>query len=420
MVFLIDGECNIRIREAVSRYLMRHSIIVIPVGYRKKIGMSRPILNRTEFTCTPSKDHVEAQTSEGCNPRFEAEFSARADFLKTPKARRKSDIHDLLPEMLSRHDSETNVFHVLRVGESLSDLYAVDAAFYSVGGKSVTRCKELSSGKVFVMKRRAKDSYGTEVERHWRRVMERLLQMPPNPNIVSIHEVVEDEEAFYIVMDECDGGQLFDLLLRESSMTQKECKRIIRQLLLAVGHLHENGLIHRDIKPENVMLQKQEGENRLKLIDFDTCDEIVSRRLSIATVTPKKKSTRVIGTLGYIAPESFSGEYSTASDLFSVGVIFYIIMTGDMPFDDSIYRPSPGEGDQELELAGSPRSRKVASKLGHSKIDWESSPWTQIPGARDLCQKLLSTDPEDRISSCEEALKHSWLLSSTTYISNTY
>ena len=250
--------------------------------------MSRPILNRTEFTCTPSKDRVDAHASEGCSPRFEAEFFERADFLKTPKARRKSDIHDLLPEMLSRHDSETNAFHVIRVGESLCDLYAVDAAFYSVGGKSVTRCKELSSGKVFVMKRRAKDSYGTEVERHWRRVMERLLQMPRNPHIVSIHEVVEDEEAFYIVMDECDGGQLFDLLLRESSMTQKECKRIIRQLLIAVGHLHTNGLIHRDIKPENVMLQKQEGENRLKLIDFDTCDEIVSRRLSIATVTPKK------------------------------------------------------------------------------------------------------------------------------------
>jgi serine/threonine protein kinase len=340
-----------------------------------------------------------------------------SDNVRTPRVRRKSDIHALLPEMLSRHDSEAPSFHLIGGDESLSDFYRVDAAFYSVGGKSVTRCTEVSTGNGYVMKRRAKDAYGAEVERHWRRMMERLLHLPPNPHIVKIIEVLEDEVAFYIVMEDCDGGQLFDLLLRESSMTQKECKRILRQLLIAVGHLNNNGLIHRDIKPENVVLRTENGESTIKLIDFDTCEEIISRRLSVTAVTPKKRSSRVVGTLGYIAPECFDGEYSTASDLFSVGIIFYILMTGDMPFDDSIYRASPGEGDEELGVAGSPRSRKVRSKIIHSSIDWDVSPWNQLPLARDLCLKLLSIDPEERISSCEDALKHPWL-AGATYISN--
>lgn len=368
---------------------------------------------------SPSKYLVSElrRTSSGNGEVLENGFIERSDGLKTPRMRRKSDIHELLPEMLSRNDSETNTFHVLKSGESISDLYEVREAFYSIRGKSVTKCKEVCSGREFVMKRRAKDAYGSEVERHWRRIMDRLLQLPPNLHVVSIHEVVEDSEGFYIVMEECDGGQLFDLLLRESYMTRRECKKIVRELLEAVGHLHDNGLIHRDIKPENVMLHRSDsGETIIKLIDFDTCEEMLPRRLSmVQAMTPKKRSTRVVGTLGYIAPESFRGEYSPASDLFSVGVIFYILMTGDMPFDDLIYKASPGEADDDIELAGSPRSRKVESRLATSKIDWNISPWSQLPTARDLCQRLVATNVLDRISTVQEALNHPWL----TYINNT-
>jgi serine/threonine protein kinase len=247
--------------------------------------------------------------------------------------------------------------------------------------------------------------------------MEKLLRCERSRHIVALHEVLEDEAAFYIVMEECDGGQLFDLLLRESSMPTRECKRIVREILLAVEFLHDHGLIHRDIKPENIMLRQENGEKVIKLIDFDTCDEIAPRRLSLA-VSPsdrplKRRSTRIIGTLGYIAPESFNGEYSTASDLFSIGVIFFILMTGDMPFDDAIYhtKAGPEEEEDDIQVVGSPRARRVASMLTSTQIDWNMSPWPQLPMARDLCQRLLATDPDLRISSCEDALAHPWLAS---------
>ena len=338
----------------------------------------------------------------------------RADVFKTPKARRKSDIHDLLPELLSRHESEVHCFNQLEPGQSISDIYALDEQMYSFGAKSVCRCTELKSSKRYVMKRRLKEAYGGEVERHWRRVMEKLLRGDPNRHIVMIREVLEDDTAFYIIMEECNGGQLFDLLLRESAMSAKELKRIIREILTALEYLHDLGLIHRDIKPENIMLTEENGESVIKLIDFDTCDEIVSRRLSLA-VTPsektnRKRSTRIVGTLGYIAPESFNGEYSTASDLFSVGVIFYILMTGDMPFDDSIFHSSvPGCEKDEFEIVGSNQSKQVLNNLMHATVDWNISPWPQMPTARDLCQKLLAFDPEDRITTCREALSHPWL-----------
>jgi len=225
-------------------------------------------------------------------------------------------------------------------------------------------------------------------------------------------------------MEECTGGQLLDYVLNKPTMTQRECKRLVRDILTALMNLHSVGLIHRDIKPENIMFSNKDYENEesncLKLIDFDTCEEIGSDRLSTTTPSRKRITRRVIGTLGYIAPESFSGEYSLVSDLFSVGIIFFILITGDMPFDDSIYHLSGGPPLQEtdriedIQIVGSPKNRKVVSNFKSSKIDWDSSPWPQLPMARDLCQRLLHLDPDCRIPSAREALNHPWLAGGAT------
>jgi serine/threonine protein kinase len=379
----------------------------------RKSEATNPKLNRTVSDATPSVDVQQVPS--------------------TPiSKRRKSDIRDLLPEILTR-DEPIN-FRLLAQGEEVTDFYALEKPFYEVGSKSVTRCTSVSTGSAYIMKRRAREP-GSDSERIWRSIMNKILRMEYCPNIVQLHEILEDENSFYIVMEECTGGQLLDYLLNKPTMTQRECKRLIRDILTALSRLHEVGLIHRDIKPENIMFENKDYENEekncLKLIDFDTCEEIGSDRLSTTTPSRKRITRRVIGTLGYIAPESFSGEYSISSDLFSVGVIFFILITGDMPFDDSIYQlnmppptnttaldgyntpPLSSDSGMDIQIVGSPRNRQVVSKFKNSKIDWNMSPWSQLPLARDLCQKLLELDPDSRLSLAKDALNHPWLAGNT-------
>lgn len=249
-------------------------------------------------------------------------------------------------------------------------------------------------------------------EESWRAIIHKVAQMNPCVNLACLYDIMEDESAFYIIMESCNGGELFRFLLTEAAVTERECKRIMTEILRGVNHLHSCGFIHRDIKPENILF-KQDAKserfvydycnsvnlpaNTLKLIDFDTCQEFdVNTGLA-------KRCRRIIGTLGYIAPESYLGEYSRASDMFSVGVILYILMTGDMPFDDSLF-----EGGNN-NIVGSPQAMAIHRKLTETAIDWTCSPWSSYPKALDLCKQLLAINPQQRVQSAAAALQHPWL-----------
>merc|ERR1711959_42833 len=139
---------------------------------------------------------------------------------------------------------------------------------------------------------------------------------------------------------------------------------------MGVDHLRSQGLIHRDIKPENIMFKDKTDEpnspKTLKLIDFDTCQE---------NVPDSPKATKIVGTPGYIAPESFTGEYTPASDLWSVGVILYILLTGDMPYPDDIFGDDLGKHNQ----VGSKYMQDVYNKLKEYKVDFDCPPWPDFP-----------------------------------------
>ncbi|CAJ1421994.1 unnamed protein product [Effrenium voratum] len=288
------------------------------------------------------------------------------------------------------------IFRTLKPGESINNTYNFEEEIYSGGCKGrVLVAKRKTDGQEVVVKIRAKQNNRMN-ERNWRTIMAQMHGISTSDHVLGFSEIVEGENEFFVVMPKCNGGELFEFLANETEVPEAECKRIIREILTAVGHLHANNIIHRDIKPENIMfdmdLMVESSPKTVKLIDFDTCQEWTPQ-------TPK--SRRFVGTPGYIAPEALLGQMTPQSDLWSVGVILYILMTGEMPWSSLV--------SLEDGLVGSPSATQMYRALKAEVLEWEQEPWPDFPLARELCQKLLAFELEDRMKDCEEAMNHPWL-----------
>jgi serine/threonine protein kinase len=288
-----------------------------------------------------------------------------------------------------------NVFRTMKEGTSIQDFYDFGEEIFSSGCISrVLTAKRKSDGSEVVVKMRPKGRDRVS-ERGWRQIMVNLGRLNGHSHVLDISEILEDSNTYYVVMPRCDGGELFELLATAEEIPERECKRIIREILAAVAHLHKNDLIHRDIKPENILFHTHgdsTSPKTVKLIDFDT----------VAGWTPQSPKTKTfVGTPGYIAPEVLLGEASPQSDLWSIGVIFYILMTGDSPWS-SIATLEDG-------TVGSPKARKVYDQMRDEVLDWEEDPWPAFPLARDLCQKLIAFNTKSRLMSAQDALEHPWL-----------
>jgi len=288
------------------------------------------------------------------------------------------------------------LFQTLKEGESIADYYDFGSEIYSGGDKGkVLVATQKSDGRELVVKIRVKSSNKVS-ERNWRAVMLQVCGMRASEHVLGITRIYEDESNFYIVMPKCDGGEFFEFLATEAEVPESECKRIIREILTAIGHLHDNNLLHRDIKPENIMFNNEEANAKspksVKLIDFDTC-------FGYYPGTPK--SRRFVGTPGFIAPEALRGEICPQSDVWSIGVIMYILMTGEMPWSCSM--------SLEDGVVGSPSAVRMYSGLKEQVINWDQEPWPSFPLACDLCQKLMAFNVQERIQDTKEALAHPWL-----------
>jgi len=287
-----------------------------------------------------------------------------------------------------------SMFRLLTGGQSITDYYDFGDQIFSSGCISkVLTARRKSDNAEVVLKMRPKGRDKVS-ERGWRQIMTQLSRVNGNHHVLDISEIIEDSTTYYIVMPKCDGGELFDLLATAEEIPEKECKRIIREILTAVGHLHKNDLIHRDIKPENILFDTKDpaSPKTVKLIDFDT----------VAGWTPQSPKLKTfVGTPGYIAPEVLLGEASPQSDLWSVGVIFYILMTGDSPWT--------AIASLEDGTVGSPKAKLVYDQMKAEVLDWDGDPWPEFPLARDLCQKLMAFSTKARLVSVPEALAHPWL-----------
>ena len=206
-----------------------------------------------------------------------------------------------------------------------------------------------------------------------------------HPNIIQLIEVFEDAKYVHLVTEHCSGGELFDRIVAMGRYSEHEAARLLHKILLAVNNLHHNNVCHRDLKPENFMFKDKTATAELKLIDFG-----LSKFFDKFGYAEMRS---LVGTPNYVAPEVLRKEYGPKCDIWSVGVIMYVILSGQLPFaadtlPETYERIAVGEYCVTAEI------------------------WRNVsPHAIDLLRKLLVVDPELRFSA-EQALAHPWFTQS--------
>jgi len=219
-----------------------------------------------------------------------------------------------------------------------------------------------------------------------------LLQAMKHRCITQLVDVYEDVEYVHIVTDLCTGGELYDKIVEKSSsrvnrgtfcFNEVEAASIINQILNAVSYMHSKNVVHRDLKPENILFETNDENSPIKIIDFGLAREH----------TGQIPMNNLVGTPYYIAPEVLRRNYNKSCDLWSVGVIAYILLCGYPPFN--------GRNNEETH-------RLVLKGL----LSFPSEEWKGVSReARDFICRLLMMDPSKRMTS-EQALKHPWIINS--------
>lgn len=198
-------------------------------------------------------------------------------------------------------------------------------------------------------------------------------------NVVTLKSTHEDKESVHLVMEICEGGELFDSIVEAGCFSEKKASMIFRKMVEVVHHCHTMGVMHRDLKPENFLLMsKPDGE--LKLTDFG---------LGVF-FKPGERFKDLVGSPYYVAPEVLRKNYSHEADMWSLGVILYILLSGLPPF----------WGDNEEQIF------KMVLK---GNVDFKTDPWPKLSeSAKDCVRKLLEQDTAKRYTSTQ-ILKHDWL-----------
>jgi calcium-dependent protein kinase len=211
-----------------------------------------------------------------------------------------------------------------------------------------------------------------------------ILAKLDHPNIMKIFELYEDAHKFYVVSELIRGGELFDYLTKQESLTEVFAANIMKQVLSAVNYLHKQGIVHRDLKPENVMLEQEPNsveELNLKLIDFGTS----------VSVPESGRLREAIGTMYYMAPEVLDRRYDSKCDVWSLGVILFVLMAG--------YPPFGGESDDEIV------GNIVKNAPAYDTPQW----WAASPEVRNFVRRMLTSDPRQR-PTAQECLNDPWIL----------
>ena len=230
-----------------------------------------------------------------------------------------------------------------------------------------------------IMKKSTMDSSDLELVR----TEIEILKICQHPNIIRLYNVFENVEYMYIIMEYCSGGDLFSYLEeRNFRVSEKRAATIIHKMATAVYYMHSFGVAHRDLKPENVLMTSNDDDSDIRILDFG-----LSKILG-----PYEKCDEPYGTLTYCAPEIIVDEpYSKAVDLWSLGIMTYLMVSGKLPFNS--------EDENE-----------IARKVVYDEPDYVRNPvWKNIsPECIDFIKRLLNKDQNKRMT-IKGVLEHKWI-----------
>jgi len=208
-----------------------------------------------------------------------------------------------------------------------------------------------------------------------------IMRQLNHPNIINCYDFFEEEKNYYVVLEYMDGGELFDRIVKKTVYNEKEARDVVKILVSAIKYCHDRDVVHRDLKPENLLLTSREDDASLKIADFGFAVRVNSNLLSTQCGTP-----------GYIAPEILENKpYGKAVDMWSIGVITYIILGGYPPFHDD-------------------NMRNLFRKIRKGDFEFHPEYWKNVSSdAKDLIKGLLTVNASARLTA-DQVLQHPWLM----------
>ncbi|XP_055875999.1 calcium/calmodulin-dependent protein kinase type II delta chain-like isoform X15 [Biomphalaria glabrata] len=262
-----------------------------------------------------------------------------------------------------------------------SDIYELKEELGKGAFSIVKRCVQKATGLEFAAKiintkkLSARDHQKLEREA-------RICRLLKHPNIVRLHDSIQDEGFHYLVFDLVTGGELFEDIVAREFYSEADASRCIQQVLEGINSCHTHNIIHRDMKPENLLLASKAKGAAVKLADFG---------LAIEVQGEQQAWFGFAGTPGYLSPEVLRKDpYGKPVDIWACGVVLYILLVGYPPFWDE---------DQH----------RLYAQIKAGAYDYPSPEWdTVTPEAKNLINSMLCVNPAKRINA-SEALKHPWI-----------
>lgn len=209
-----------------------------------------------------------------------------------------------------------------------------------------------------------------------------ILRTLDHPNILKCYEVFEDPRYYYIATEYCPAGDLFTEVVKFKKFSESKVAAVMHELLSALVYCHSRGVIHRDLKPENILLLEKGEDFSIKVADFGS-----------STLLPKnRKTSGCYGSAYYLAPEVFTNQYDEKCDIWSAGIIMYILLTGKPPY--------PGRDSESI----------IKYMKTQPFIITPAKTQLMSSHAADLLKQLLTLNPSKRITA-KQAMQHPWIKS---------